>query len=166
MAIQRARELGYEQVLWLDSSIRLNKNPDKYFELANDLGVITFDAEEGAEEAKYTSDACLDILGCSAEEAMTFNQCSAGILLFDFTNKRGEEIFNLYAHYCQIKEVLDMSLGSSRPEFIAHRSDQSVISYLIKRYRMNHLSWGGTIYKGSYFTKNPYGLEPTFFIGD
>jgi len=166
MAIQKARELGYDQVLWLDSSIRVNKNPYKYFELANDLGVVTFDAEEGAEEAKWTSDMCLRILDCTPEFALTFNQCSSGILLFDFTNKRGTTIFEEFAHYCQIKEVLDMSLKSTRPEFIAHRSDQSVISFLIKKYRMNNLSWGGTIYKGSYYNKNPFKLEPTFFIGD
>jgi hypothetical protein len=163
MAIQAAREYGYNQILWLDSTIRVKKNPATYFDLANELGVVTFDSEEGAEEAKWTSDKCLEILGCSPEYANTFNQCYGGIMLFDFTNQRGVSLFDEFASYCQLKEVLDMSLGSTRPEFIAHRSDQSVISFLIKKYRMNNLSWGGVIYKGS---KNPFNLEPTFVIGD
>lgn len=165
MAIQKARELQYDQVLWLDSSIRLNKLPDKYFDLASELGVITFDTEAGAWESDWTSDKCLEILGCCPEYAKTFNQCTAGILFFDFTNRRGEAVFDEYIKYCQIKEVLDMSLGSSRPEFIAHRSDQSVISFLIKKYKMNNLSWGGAIYRPTYINRNPFKIEPTFFIG-
>lgn len=165
-AIQAVRELGYTQVMWCDSPVRIVKNPEKFFGLAEELGAVTFDAEPGATESIWTSDKCLEVLGCSPEYARTFNQCSSGVMLFDFSNKRGCAIFDEFAKYCLSKEALDMKGGSDRVEFMAHRSDQSIISYVMRKYNMYNLPWGSYMHRNSFLKKNPYGIQPTFFNGD
>lgn len=162
-AIQRAREMGYEQVLWLDSPIRIKKNPMRYFDIVEDIGVLLFDAEQGAEESKYTSDICLEYLGCSPEYGMTFNQCSSGVMVFDFTTKIANKIQDEFIYYCSIPLILDMSKGSTRPEFIAHRSDQSIITFLLKKYGLGNLPYGGYMYSSTYKIYNEkFGVSPTF----
>lgn len=165
-AIQAVREREYNQIMWCDSPIRIRKDPTKYFDLANELGIVTFDAEQGSTEAVWTSDICLASMNCNIDYARTFNQCSSGVMVFDFSNKRGCRIFEEFAFYCLDKEVMNMKGTSSRPEFIEHRSDQSVISFLIKKYDMNNLSHGTFMHKDFFFNKNIYNLSPTFINGD
>jgi hypothetical protein len=160
MALQFVKELGYEQAIWCDSSIKIMKPLDKFWDLVSEQGVITFDDISGTEDM-WTSDKCLDILNCSIDFAKTFTQCTAGVLLFDFTNKRGNKIFNEYLYYCQNLQALNMKLGSNRPEFKAHRSDQSIISFLIKKHGMNNLAYGSMMWSGA---NNIFDLEPTFIF--
>jgi len=158
--IQHALEQGYDQILWCDSSIMIFRNPEHYFKLAHEIGVILFD-NPGCLEGVWTSDDCLARMGCSPEYANTFFQCDAGIMLFDFTHFKTELIFNEYIEYCLDGVCLKGASGSNRPEFKAHRHDQSIISYIAKKHGITFLSYGTWTYASDekFLTKK---FRPTF----
>jgi len=147
--IQVAKEMGYEQILWCDSSVLLLKDPEPYFELSKELGVITFD-NQGCIEATFTSDDCLEQLGCSVEYARTFFQISAGILLFNFNVKKAVDLFDEYLKFGLDGICLRGVSGSTREDFRAHRHDQSILSYLIRKYDISPINYGGWCYGQDY----------------
>ena len=156
--IQSAREMGYETILWCDSSIILNKNPEHYFELVKETGIVTFD-NIGNYEATWTSDDCLQQLGCSVEYARTFFQIEAAILLFNFNNVVTNELFEEYIKYGLDGICLKGLSGSTREDFKGHRHDQSVLSYLIRKYKKNPIDYGGWATKIDLGDCNPTFLK-------
>jgi hypothetical protein len=145
-AIQEAIDKGYERIMWLDSSIVITRNINHYLKLLEEVGVILFD-NPGCPEATWTSDECLEIMGCSNDLAKTFFQIDAAIMLFDFTTKKANEFFNEYFKYCRESKCLQDYKVSCREEFRAHRHDQAVGSYIgrIKHY-INPLNYGAWCY--------------------
>jgi len=159
-AIQNALEKGYEKILWCDSSIMLFKNPEHYWELAHEIGVVLFD-NQGCIEATWTSDDCLEAMGCSVEYARTFFQCDAGIMMLDFTHFKTKEVFDDYMKYCNDDICLKGVSKSTRQDFTAHRHDQSIISYIAKKHYVNFINYGGWTYGGDpAFMEGKY--NPTF----
>jgi len=154
--IQVAKEMGYEQILWCDSSIVFEKNPNHYFELSKELGVITFDNLKEPEDM-WTSDDCLEQLGCSVEEAEKIMQIDAAILFFDFSTQRANDFFNDYINIGNDGISFAGKSGSSRPNFKDHRHDQSVLSYLVKKHYIVPLSYGTWCYR-----EKREGYNPTF----
>lgn len=134
-AIQHARELGYEQIVWMDSSIVIKRSLDTLFYLSNQIGVVLFD-NPGCIEAVWTADDCLELMGCSPKVANQFFQIDAAVMFFDFTKKKAKEVFNDYLEVCLNPVALRGDSGSNRPEYSAHRHDQSILSYIarIKNY--------------------------------
>lgn len=157
---QAAREMGYESILWCDSSIVVLKNPEHYFELAKEVGVILFD-NQGCTEATWTSDDCLEAMGCDPEYAKTFFECDAGIMLLDFSSWKTNAFFNEYIKYCTDGICLNGRSGSSRPEFSAHRHDQSIASYIAKKHYINFINYGGWGYGGDTAVREGK-YKPTF----
>jgi hypothetical protein len=144
-AIQTMREMGYESILWCDSSIMLFKNPEHYFELSKEIGVILFD-NPGCTEATWTADDCLNQMGCNPVYANTFFECDAGMMLFNFSVPVTHKVFDEYIKYCNDGICLNGKSGSTRPEFKAHRHDQSIISYIAKKNNITLLSYGAWCY--------------------
>jgi hypothetical protein len=156
--IQFAREAGYESVLWCDSSIMLFKNPEHYFELAKEIGVVLFD-NPGCPEATWTSDDCLNQLGCDPEYAKTFFEIDAACMLFNFSTDKANEFFDEYLQYCNDGICLNGKSGSTRPDFKAHRHDQSIASYLVKKHYINTINYGGWTYGNDAYS---HKFNPTF----
>ena len=145
-AIQHARELGYEQVAWLDSSIVAVKDPTNHFELASEVGVLLYD-NPGCPEATWTSDDCLERMGCDIETARHFYEVDAAMMIFDFRTTKANEVFDDYFKYCLDTVCLLGESGSTRPDFRAHRHDQSVISYVARiKHAVSPLSYGAWCY--------------------
>jgi hypothetical protein len=143
--IQYAKEQGYDQVMWCDSSIVILKNPEHYFKLAEEIGVVLFDADK-AIEADWTADYTLEQMECPIEYARQINQCSAGVMLFDFRREFTNKIFDDFIYFCSF---LNIHKGkSTRPEFKDHRHDQSIISYLIRKHGGYTLTYGGLMWGG------------------
>jgi len=161
-AFQYAREQGYKEVLWCDSSTFICKNPEHYFELAKEIGVVTFD-NQGCLEAVWTADDCLEQIGCDAEYAKTFFQVEAFTILFNFNHKRGNLVFDDYIKYCSDGICLKGTSGSTRPEFKAHRHDQSVLSYILRKHYGIPINYGGWVVNED-FHKNMSdpNFRPTF----
>lgn len=160
-AFQKALEMGYEQILWCDSSVVIFRNPEHYFKLAKEIGVVLFD-NQGCLESVFTSDDCLDQMGCSYKYANTFFQIEAAIMLLDFTYWKTHDFFNDYIKYCIDGICLKGKSGSKRPEFKAHRHDQSIASYIAKKHYINSINYGGWTYFGNYEVDGKNKYRPTF----
>lgn len=158
--IQEAKDMGYSQIMYMDSSVVFLKNPEPYWGLAEDIGVVLFD-NPGCPESFYTSDDCLEHLGCSAEEAGKFWMVSAGLILLDFDRPITNKIFDFYFEHSRDDICLQGKSGSTRPEFIAHRHDQSILSYICYREFISKINYGAY----SYFSDVINGkFSPTFCL--
>jgi hypothetical protein len=141
--IQEARDMGYERVMWGDSSLLFLKNPEPYWKIADETGVVLMD-NPGCPESFWTSDDCLEHMGCSFEFAQTFYQLEAFTMIFNFNYPIANELFTEYFKHSRDDICLRGASGSTRPEFRAHRHDQSILSYFAKKLNvlpLNHGAW-------------------------
>lgn len=143
--IQEARDMGYEKIMWADSSAVIVKDIEKYWQLAEETGAVLFD-NPGCPEATFTSDDCLEHMGCSFEFAKTFFEVDAFVIIFDFNNPNGITLFDRYFEHSRDGICLNGKSGSNRPEFKAHRHDQSIISYFAKTLNITPISYGAWSY--------------------
>jgi hypothetical protein len=143
-AIQYARELGYERIVWADSSTIIKKNIEHYWELLNELGIILFD-NPGCPIGTWTNKYCLDKLGMTYEESMKYFQCDAFLMFWDFTKEKVANMFNRYIDACNDLECINgQEVGYGG--FKAHRHDQSIISVIAKQNHINYLNYGTWVY--------------------
>lgn len=140
-----AKNLGYKRVLWCDSTIFFVRNAADIFETISWKGVLLFD-NPGCPEATWTSDDCLAQMGCSPEEAATFNQAMACVMGFDFDNPQATAIFENWLEFSRDGISYQGRSGSPRPDYRAHRHDQSVISYLAHKAGIAKLPYGTLSY--------------------
>lgn len=157
--LQFARESGYDQVIWMDSPIVVTKDPQPYFDILSEVGVLVFDAKD-SNEAEWTADIALERMGCSIEFARQINQRYSGLMMFDFNIDVANTIFDYFIFYSYDKDICNGTFGSTRPEFKEHRHDQSIISYCIRKYGLYNLNFGGYIWDG-FLGKWGYN-NPTF----
>jgi hypothetical protein len=151
-AIQAAIEAGYEQVIWMDSTVVTLTNLDHVTQFLRSVRCIMPD-NAGCLESIFTSDDCLGMMGCSPERANTFSQIMACVMMFDFKGKNVMNIFKEYIEHSLDGVSFQGISGSDRPEFKAHRHDQSVISYLLEKYSIPHTPYGLLVYpQGSWHT--------------
>lgn len=153
-AIQVARERGYDKVVWADSSIVIMNDMSHYFKLLEEIGVIVMD-NPGCPISFYTADDCLDKMGCPRNE-MAF-EIDAAIMLFDFNSEKANTVFDEYFSFCRDGVCLRGESGSDRIEFKAHRHDQSIMSYIIRKHYINPINYGAWCY-----ANNLDKFKPTF----
>jgi hypothetical protein len=140
-----ARGLGYKRVLWCDSTIFFVRNAMDVFDTIAFKGVLLFD-NPGCPETHWTSDDCLAKMGCSAEEASQITQAMACVMGFDFDNPQAHSVFDEWFDFGKDGVCFQGRSGSQRPEFRAHRHDQSVISYLAHKHGISKLPYGTLSY--------------------
>jgi hypothetical protein len=158
--IQEARDMGYEKVLWADCSCVFLKDVEPYWNLASEIGIVTLD-NPGCPEATWTADDCLEHIGCDPEFAKTFFEIDAFMMIFDFSSVTLDPdiskvfntekpishiIFDKYFEHSRDGICLKGARGSNRPDFKAHRHDQSIISYFIKANNVHPLNYGAWCY--------------------
>lgn len=90
-AIERARELGYNQILWLDSSVYTVKDITPVFDWLTDKGI--FLEEAGHHAGQWCNDETLKYFELDREDAMFYPMFSAGYCGFDFRNPISQEFF-------------------------------------------------------------------------
>lgn len=134
--IDQARKDGYTHIVWLDSSIRILKDPVALF---GDHGIFAFD-NLGHPLWKYISDKAVKNMGMSNVNISKIKQTWGGAIGFDFTKDKACEIF---------AEIMRQSTmgsfetsGSTRPGFVAHRHDQAVMSLIFANHRYELLPYG------------------------
>ncbi len=123
--IQQAIELGYERIVWLDSSFVIKKDLTPLFD---ETGISVFH-NLGHPLYKYISDEAVKNLGITEDELKEIPQIWGGALLFDFTKQNTIDVFEKMKHFS-----VDGSFSegkSIRDGFIAHRHDQAVMSVLV-----------------------------------
>lgn len=134
--IQKAREDGYNRILWLDSSMRLSINP---VELFGETGIIAFD-NLGHPLNKYISDRAMVNMNVNEQQVKNIPQTWGGAIGFDFTKDIAGEIFNDI-----VEQAINGSFetnGSRRRDFVSHRHDQAVMSVIFWKHKYKLIPYG------------------------
>lgn len=139
--IEAARQAGYTQVLWLDSSVYAIKNLSPCFEEIKKHGMIFQDA--GHLLGNWTNDQTLEYFGITREEAMSIHMIgNAGFLGFDFTNPIAQRFFEWWK-----QSMLDGMFNDSgqKPDgdFKRHTWDMSCSSAIVYKMGLTPLMKSG-----------------------
>lgn len=152
--IQLMIEQGYKQIIWLDSSLYLEKNPMELLE----GGVMAFH-NLGHPLYKYISDQAAANLNCSSR-LNDIPQTWGGAIGFDFNN---EDVCELFDEIIEQAHRGSFDEGkSTRPEFIAHRHDQAVMSVIFHDYGIKLQPYGKIVTHPHYLFPFEYGND--FYI--
>lgn len=136
--IQKAVELGYERIIWLDSSMQLKKDLTPLFDMSEG-GITTFH-NLGHPVYRYLSDSAMELLGVDDDSLLDKPQIWGGAFMLDLTKSDACNFFNLLRHF-SINGSFKNG-GSKREGFVAHRHDQSVMSVLLTGFKYAMLSYG------------------------
>lgn len=142
-----AFDYGYQQVLWMDSTIVTHKSLEPIWDIAAKEGACLFD-NPGCPIRFWTSDDCMDAIGCpygEPEQAM-FNETMACAMAFDYSTPKGKKVFDEWYEASNDGVSFAGKGGSTRPEFRAHRHDQSVISWLAQKHQVPLQPYGMLCY--------------------
>jgi hypothetical protein len=139
--IKIARDRGYKKVIWFDSTINVVRDFSEVIKELESRHVLLFD-NPGCPESHWTSDDCLAKIGCSTDEAQKFNQVMACAMGFDFSSQYATLIFDRWFSFGEDGVSFKGASGSTRPEYRAHRHDQSVISFLAHSFKTKVVPYG------------------------
>ena len=132
--IVEAFEKGYRKIVWLDSSMILQKDITPLFETKT--GITVFE-NLGHPLYKYISDDACKVLKVSEKKLLTIPQIWGGALFFNFEKNNTYKVFKKI--YLSARAFIDGT--SNRAGFIAHRHDQAVMSVLMHG-KCNMLPYG------------------------
>lgn len=90
-AIEAAKEMGYDQVLWFDASVYPVGSLQPVFDWLTDKGI--FLEEAGHYAGQWAPQYVLDYFKLTKEDAMRMPMFSAGYCGFDFRNPISQEFF-------------------------------------------------------------------------
>lgn len=141
-SIQKAIDLGYELILWLDSPIVAIKDIQPVFDHIETNGYLFFE-NIGHPLGKWTNDKCLDHFEISREEAMNIKQIMACIMGFNNC------ILNPFYRYRNLSDELYAGSWDN------HRHDQTVMSFIIHENNMNILQGHKTFFAYQHFYDVP-----------
>lgn len=137
--IQKAVELGYERIIWLDSSMQLKKDLTPLFE--HDSG-LTFFHNLGHPTWKYLSNNAELLLGdfLRLTKIDTIEQIWGGAFCLNLQRHNAYDFFQELKYFSINGSFKDGK--NERNGFIAHRHDQSVMSVLLTKFAHNLLPYG------------------------
>ncbi len=153
--IDHAREVGYDKIIWLDSSISLAKCPLKLLEQSN-KGVMCFH-NLGHETMDYMSNGCINAMRINEYEHNA-PQIWGGCIGFDFTKKTALYLFDDIIWYSQ-QGAFDNSI-----HYPNHRHDQSTMSIAFYRYGVLPYNYGHIV-TNIHEKNKEYGNYYTFIYG-
>jgi hypothetical protein len=125
-AIEKMKELGYDQILWLDSSIIFVKHAKPIFDWIEDRGF--FFEEAGHWTGSWCNERTLEYFNITRQEAMEMPMFSAGFTGLDFTNPKSVEFFNRWK-----QSMLD---GQFIGDWSNHRHDMTCASIIANQMDM------------------------------
>lgn len=148
--IQTAREQGYTEIYWLDSSIILHKDitalasPIMAF---HNLGHLL---------SKYISDEAVANLNCITYLS-DIKQIWGGAIGFNFEHPITLVIYNKILEQAQIGSFNEGT--STRKDFVAHRHDQAVMSVLFHDHKIHLLHYGKIVTSPHHLPPYEYGED-------
>lgn len=154
-AIQKAIDLGYEQILWCDSPIYAKQSIQPVFDHIAEHGYVFFD-NIGYSLGDYTNDKTLKYFAITREEAWKIPMIMACCMGFaaNYGNKfRGLTPKGMFDQYKEVAPELypgewdnDDLTESMDLRVKGHRHDQSVISAIIHKCQKNILKGQDTFF--------------------
>jgi hypothetical protein len=153
--IQEAVDRGFDVVVWLDSTMRMESDITPMIELAKERGIVAWH-NVGHETKHYISDIAMDRLAITEKDLDSIPQIMACGLILDFSHPTCRTVFNSWIDL-STNGVSFQNYGSTtRPDFKAHRHDQVNLSVLLWRYGIPLEPYGGLCYPPHHETKE-YG---------
>ncbi len=120
-AIQKAIDMGYDLILWLDSPVVAIKSIEPVFDHIESNGYVFFN-NYGHPLGKWTNDKTLAYFDTTREEAMEIRQIMACVMGFDMRNA---SVYYLFQDYKSL--AFELYPG----DWSSHRHDQSIMSLLL-----------------------------------
>jgi hypothetical protein len=133
-AFERAIEMGYTHILWLDCSVWAIKNPNPIFDIINEDGYYFW--SNGFNCAQECSDSCLHYFEVSRDEAEKMPVASTSMFGVNITNPVGKEFIDRFIWSAKDRVFVGSRLHdnqSSDPRFLHHRQDQSAASIILNQ---------------------------------
>lgn len=164
-AFRAAFEKGYKNVMWLDCSFWALQNPIKIFDIIVDNGNFAF--RSGYNCANTCTDALLNHVGVTRDEAEEIPETATGVVGINIDNPQGQMVFNIWADLCDngfFKNSRTHNPNeSSDKRFLFGRQDQSAYSMAL------HLAGVSFCYDDyvAYYNNGKPGYNPekcVFFI--
>jgi hypothetical protein len=143
-AIEKARQMGYQVVLYCDASIWAIKNVMPVINHISEKGYLLEYC--GFSVGQYSTDLCLNTLGITRDEAMKIELHSAGFTGLNFNNEIANDFFNQW--YKLAKEEVtfqgdwknDRNQCSNDERCLGHRHDQTTASFLANKLKMERIN--------------------------
>ena len=129
-AILEALEKGMQQIIWMDSSVYINKNVNTLFDIIEEQGYLIL-LNGGWNTGQWCSDNALEALEISREESFNIKHCMSGLFGFDFTRDEPTNLFYKFLHDAEKTfpgEWKNTGLTSKNPNVLGHRHDQTALS--------------------------------------
>lgn len=121
MAILKAYQIGYRQILWLDASMNIIKDLAPVFDIIDKEGY--FFADSGWPNSRWTNDAAKEYFGTNEGEML-----SSGFLGLDLDNETAYRFFDLWTQA--------MRDGIFNGDWSNHRHDQTCASIIAHKMGM------------------------------
>jgi len=132
--IEDALNKGYTQILWLDCSVWVVRNPSDIFSNIYNYGYYFF--RSGFTAAQTCSDKCLEYFNVDRDTAEKYMDCSSGIFGFNYNHNDGKKFIDYWLKAAK-DNVFDGSRlhdnQSSDSRFLFHRQDQSAATMIINK---------------------------------
>ena len=126
-----ARDMGYTNILWLDSSVWAIKNPNEIFDIINHEGYYMW--RSGFNCAQTCNDQSLNYFGITRDMAETINDCSSSMLGLNLGNPKGEHFLKKWLLTCRAGmwgTSRQHDNGSEDSRYLFDRQDQSCASVI------------------------------------
>jgi signal peptidase I len=143
-AIEKARKMGYDVVLYCDASLYAIKDVMPVIYHIIEKGYLMEYC--GFSAGQFSTDICLEKFGLSRDEAMNIGLHSAGFTGLNFQNEKASEFFNKWLE-CAKEEITfcgdwnnNSNQCSTDERCLGHRHDQttaSIIAYQLEIERTN-----------------------------
>lgn len=136
-AIQHALNLGYKQILWVDSSLYPIRPLDDIQKYIIENGWFVF--RTGYNLAQSVSDRTLEYSGVLRDEAEHITEYASGCVGLNFELKEVRWLFDSWKRYMtdgQFNGSRSHDNQSQDPRFLFHRQDQSCLSLAMYTHRI------------------------------
>jgi hypothetical protein len=130
-AIQRAIDMGYRKIIWLDSAVYPIQSIDKFIEKLNREGLVLFDNPH-LPFGEWVSDVCLQHYAMDREWAKQQKQLTTCLFAFDIEKENGMQFWCEFQAGCLNPKLANGSwtnnaLQISKDALVrGHRHDQSI----------------------------------------
>lgn len=131
-AFEQAISKGYTHILWVDASFFAVANPMPMFDIINDQGFWFFSS--GYNLAQSVSDAALNFIGKTRNEAANEIEWASGCVGVNLENPDGKALYEKWKYYMDAGLSKGSRLHdnqSSDERFLFHRQDQSCLNLAI-----------------------------------
>lgn len=155
-------------LIYADSGIEIIANLEPLIDLCTKQnGILLFKVHGGHPNRKWTKRDCFVLMNCDSEYYWNSEQVNASFQVY-IKNPASVGFLQNYLYYCQQINILtdlpNISPLGNHPEFVDHRHDQSVLSLLAIKHKIETFrdpgQWGNHLKMTEFRTPNEWLSMP------